>query len=83
MVGYSFLFADETVSNTLPCEVHMVLGIAMITAICREPGDGAGDTAEADRIVSSTLEREMDQQVYALSSLAPEEIKIVEDSARK
>jgi hypothetical protein len=29
------------------------------------------------------LEREMDQQVYTLSGLTPEEIKIVEDSARK
>ena len=62
----------------------MALGIAMITDICRQPGDGAGDPAkEADRIVCSTLEREMDQQVYTLSGLTPEEIKIVEDSARK
>jgi hypothetical protein len=62
----------------------MVLDIAMITGICRQPGGGAGDSAkEADRIVCSTLEREMDQQVYALSGPTPEEIKILEDSARK
>ena len=62
----------------------MVLGIAMITDICRQPGDGTGDPAkEADRFVCSTLEREMDQQVYALSGPAPEEIKIVEDSAKQ
>jgi hypothetical protein len=79
----SFLFADETVSNIIPCEAHMVQGIAMITAICRQPGDRAGDPAEADRIVCSILEREMDQQVYALSGPAPEEIKIVEDSAKQ
>ena len=80
----SYLFADETVSNTLPCEVHMVLGIAMITDICRQPGDGAGHPArEADRIVCCTLQREVNQQVYALSGPTPEEIKIVRDGARK
>jgi hypothetical protein len=56
----------------------------MITDICRQPGDGAGyPVKEADRIVCSTLDREMDQQVYALSGLTPEEINIVEDSAKK
>jgi hypothetical protein len=30
----------------------------------------------------SALEREIDQHVYALYSLTPDEIKIVEDSAR-
>ena len=31
---------------------------------------------------TSALEREIDQQVYALYGLTPEEIKIVEDSAK-
>ncbi len=31
---------------------------------------------------TSVLEREIDQQVYALYGLTPEEIKIVEDSAK-
>ena len=62
----------------------MARGIAMITGICRQPGDGAGYPArEGDRIVCSTLEREIDQQVHALYGLTPEEIKIVEDSAKK
>jgi hypothetical protein len=56
----------------------------MITDICRQPGDGAGHPArEANRIVCSTLQREVNQQVYALSGPTPEEIKIVRDSARK
>ena len=38
----SFLFAGETVSNTIWCEAHMARGIAMITDICRQPGDGTG-----------------------------------------
>ena len=33
------------------------------------------------RTDTSTLEREIDEQVYALYGLTPEEIKIVEDSA--
>jgi len=36
----SFLFADGTVSNTIPCEAHMAQGIAMTTDNCRQPGDG-------------------------------------------
>lgn len=43
----SFLFADETVSNTIPCEVHMVRGIAMTTDTCRQSGDGDGFRARA------------------------------------
>jgi hypothetical protein len=31
---------------------------------------------------TSALEREIDQQVYALYGLTPEEIKIVEDAAK-
>ena len=37
------------------------------------------ENLEADM---SALEREIDQQVYALYGLTPEEIKIVEDSAK-
>lgn len=37
---------------------------------------------EADKIVCSTIEREIDQQVYALYRLTPEEIKIVEESTK-
>ena len=43
----SFLFAGETVSNTIPCAAYMARGIAMIAAICRQPGDGAGFRAVA------------------------------------
>lgn len=38
--------------------------------------------SEADRIVCSTLEREIDQQVYALYGLTPAEIKIVEGQTK-
>jgi adenine-specific DNA-methyltransferase len=37
---------------------------------CKQPADPAADT--------SALEREIDQQVYALYGLTPEEIKTVE-----
>ena len=37
---------------------------------------------EADRIVCSTLEREIDQLVYALYGLTPEEINIVEEASK-
>ena len=40
-----FLFAAETVSNTIRCEAYMARGIAMITGTCRQPGDGAGSSA--------------------------------------
>ena len=36
----SFLFADETVSDTIQSEAHMVRGIAMTTDNCRQSGDG-------------------------------------------
>ena len=36
----SFLFAEETVSNTIPREADMTWGTAMISDICRQPGDG-------------------------------------------
>jgi hypothetical protein len=42
-----FLFADETVSNTIPLEIHMARGIAMTTDTCRQPGDGAAFRAHA------------------------------------
>ena len=40
-----FLFADEMVSITIPCEAHMARGIATTTDTCRQPGDGAGSSA--------------------------------------
>jgi hypothetical protein len=43
----SFLFADETVSSTIPCEAHMARGIEMTTDTCRQPGDGDGFRAHA------------------------------------
>jgi hypothetical protein len=42
-----FLFAAETVSNTIRCEAYMARGIAMTTDACRQPGDGAGLRAHA------------------------------------
>ena len=44
---HCFLFAAETVSNTIPCEAHMARGIAMTTDICRRSGEGAGFRAHA------------------------------------
>jgi hypothetical protein len=38
----SFLIAGGTVSNTILCEAHMARGVAMISDICRQPGDGSG-----------------------------------------
>ena len=38
----SFLFADETLWITIPCEAHMIRGIAMTTDTCRQPGDCGG-----------------------------------------
>jgi hypothetical protein len=42
-----FLFADETVSNTIPFEIHMARGITMTTDTCRQPGDGTDFCARA------------------------------------
>jgi hypothetical protein len=49
------LFADETVSNTILCEAHMVRGIAIITDTCRPSGggEGYGLTPEEIKIVES------------------------------
>ena len=44
---HSFLFADVTVSNTIPCEAHMARGITMTTDIWRQPGGGAGFRAQS------------------------------------
>ena len=46
-MSQSFLIAHKTVLSTIPCEAHMALGIAMISDICRQPGDGAGFRAHA------------------------------------
>src|ERR1035441_335176 len=43
----SFLFANETDSNTILGKAHMARSIAMITDTCRQPGDGEGFRAHA------------------------------------
>jgi hypothetical protein len=43
----SFLFADETVSNTIPCEAQMVRGITTTADTYRQPGEGDGFHAHA------------------------------------
>ena len=61
----------ETVGYFHPPLPGLDLGDRILSAKQKNP---AADT--------SGLEREIDQQVYALYALTPEEIKIVEDSAK-
>jgi hypothetical protein len=52
-VCQSFLFAEETISNTIPREAYMARGIAMTIEIRRQPGDGAGfrvNAVDRDRL---------------------------------
>ena len=43
----SFLFANETDSNTIMCNAYMARSIAMTTDTCRQPGDGDSFRAQA------------------------------------